>query len=42
MLKGKILQILQEKLKHKKKIENDWQNFLRKDTCLLLEKLFKF
>ena len=38
---GKIQQILQEKLEGKQKLENDWQNFLKKDTCLILnENLF--
>ena len=30
MPKGKIQQILQEKIEHKKKLSIDWQNFYKK------------
>ncbi|KKM22321.1 hypothetical protein LCGC14_1626530, partial [marine sediment metagenome] len=35
MSKGKIQGIYQEKLENKKKIEDEWQDFLKKDTYLI-------
>jgi len=42
MSKGKIQEIYQEKLENKKKIENDWQDFLKKDTYLIFDKKRNF
>jgi DNA helicase-4 len=42
MPKGKIQQILQEKLELKQKIENDWQTFLKKDTYLIFDEKQQF
>ena len=37
MPKGKIRFLLQEKSEDKQKLENDWQNFLEKDTYLIFD-----
>ncbi|MFX1402814.1 MAG: UvrD-helicase domain-containing protein, partial [Promethearchaeota archaeon] len=37
MRKGKIQKIIQEKREQKEDVENDWQNFLLKDTYLIFE-----
>jgi len=42
MSKGKIREIYQEKLENKKKIENEWQDFLKKDTYLIFDEKQKF
>ena len=42
MPKGKIREILQEKLEHKKKIENDRQYFLKKDTYFIFDEKQQF
>ncbi len=42
MSKGKIREMYQEKLENKKKIENDYQDFLKKDTYLIFDKKQKF
>jgi len=40
MPKDKIQQMLQKKIEYKIKLENDWQNFLKKDTYILFKKFF--
>ena len=35
MSKGKIKQIFQEKFEQKNQLENDWQNFLKKELTFL-------
>ena len=42
MPKGKIQSIFPEKFELYKKLENDWQNFLSKDTYLIFDKKQKF
>ena len=42
MHKGKIQQIFPEKYELEKKLENDWQNFLKRDTYLIFEEKNKF
>ena len=42
MPKGKIQQIFPEKYELEKKLENDWQNFLKRDTYLIFEEKNKF
>lgn len=37
MPKGNIREIYQEKLEHKKKVEDDWQSFLKKDTYIIFD-----
>ena len=42
MSKGNIQEIYREKLEHKKKIEDDWQGFLKKDTYLIFDEKQQF
>jgi len=42
MTKGKIQQIFPNKFELEKKLENDWQNFLKRDTYLIFDEKNKF
>lgn len=42
MTKGNIREIYREKLEHKKKIEDSWQGFLKKDTYLIFDEKQQF
>ena len=42
MTKGNIREIYREKLEHKKKVEDDWQSFLKKDTYLIFDEKQQF
>ena len=42
MPKGKIQQIFPEKYELEKKLENNWQNFLKRDTYLIFYEKNKF